>query len=108
MSPSRSSARSRGRGRLIVAAGLVGFVLIASGIIYRRSVGIGQAREIRDMAKHRDQLVAERAALLGAVRLAASRARIEPAAERLGMRVPNDTQVVYLRRTVTPVPRDTP
>jgi cell division protein FtsL len=102
----RGSARSRTRtrGRVLVAFALVGFVVVASAVIWRRSIGIGQARELRDLSRHRAQLVAERAALLGAVRVAASRGRIQPIAEqRLGMRVPADTQVVSLvRPTVAP------
>lgn len=103
-----SGRRGRARGRVIVALGLVGFVLVASGVVYRRSIGIGQARELRDMTRHRTQLLAERAALMSAVRVAASRGRIAPAAEKLGMRVPSDTQVVYLRRSPAPSPTSTP
>ena len=104
MSARRSSrGPRRKRGWAVVGLVLVSFVLIASGIVWRRSRGIAQARELRDLARKRAQLVAERAALEGAVRVAASRARIGPVAEqRLGMRVPADTQVVLIQR---PAPR---
>jgi cell division protein FtsL len=93
----------RGRGRLIVAAGLVTFVLVAAAVIYRRGIGIARARELRALSAERAQLVAERAALEGAVRQAAGRGRIGGVAEqRLGMRVPADTQVVILARAPAP------
>ncbi|MBV9881163.1 MAG: hypothetical protein JO180_11740 [Gemmatirosa sp.] len=93
-------ARRRGRGRVIVAMGLVVFVLVASAVIWRRSIGIAQARELSELSRRRTQLISERSALQSAVRLAASRAHIGPLAEqRLGMRVPADTQVVLLSRS---------
>ena len=101
-------ARKRGggrlRGRAVVGLSLLGFVLVASGVIWRRSVGIAQARELRELDRRRAQLAAERTALESDVRTAASRARIAPIAEsRLGMRVPADTQVVFLPRAASPV-----
>lgn len=95
----------RGRGRLVVAAALVAFVGIGSAVIYRRSAGIARARELRALSSERAQLVAERAALESAVRAAAGRGPIAGAAEqRLGMRVPADTQVVLLARATSPAP----
>ncbi len=87
------------RGRVVVALALVTFVLVGSAVIWRRLTGIENARELRALGARRAQLVAERAALEGAVRTAAARAPIEAAAERrLGMRVPADTQSVILTR----------
>jgi cell division protein FtsL len=88
------------RGRTTVALALVGFVLISASVIWRRSVGIEQARAIRDLDRVRLQLEGERARLDRDLREAKSRARVAPIAERrLGMRVPTDTQVVILRRS---------
>jgi cell division protein FtsL len=88
---------------VIIALALVSFVLVASAVVWRRSVGIAQAREITQLAKRRTQLVSERAALQSGVRMAASRGRIGPVAEqRLGMHVPTDTQVVLLPRRGMP------
>lgn len=105
--PKRVGARDReprrGRGRLLIAVALVGFVLVGAAVIWRRGVGIARARELRALAAERAQLVAERSALESAVRAAAGRSRIAGAAEqRLGMRVPADTQVVLLVRQVDP------
>jgi len=102
----RTRARSAGgagrrgpRGRLVVALLLVAFVSVGAAVIWRRVTGIANARELRLLATQRAQLVAERAALESAVRAAAGRGRIGGVAEqRLGMRVPADTQVVILTR----------
>jgi cell division protein FtsL len=92
-------ARRAPRGRAIVAVALMAFVLMAAAVVWRRSYGIARTRELQVLESRRRQLVAERASLQSAVRLAASRARIGDAAEqRLGMRVPSDTQVVILTR----------
>ncbi len=99
----RGAARRGPRGRVVVALALVAFVLVGAAVIWRRVTGIANARELRALAAQRSQLVAERAALEGAVRSAAGRGRIGGAAEqRLGMRVPADTQVVILTRPPTP------
>lgn len=90
-------ARVRGRG--IVALVLIGFVLVATGVIWRRSVGVAQAREIQRLEQERADLVARRAALEAEIRDATSRARLARIAEqRLGMRVPSDSQVITLPR----------
>jgi len=90
-------AKVRGRG--IIALVLVGFVLVATGVIWRRSVGVAQAREIQSLEQERADLVARRAALEAEIRDATSRARLARIAEqRLGMRVPSDSQVITLPR----------
>ncbi|MGZ8377370.1 MAG: hypothetical protein ACXW0Z_09015 [Gemmatirosa sp.] len=99
MSRRRQAPRGRPRGRSIVAVGLLAFVLVAAAVIWRRTYGLAHARELQALDTRRRQLQGERAALQSAVRLAASRGRIGTAAEqRLGMRVPSDTQVVILTR----------
>ena len=98
----------RARGRSIVALLLLAFLLVAAGVVWRRSVGIEQSREIAQLEQRRAQLAALEAKLQNEVRQAASRARLAPIAEqRLHMRVPADTQVVILPRPLLPadVPR---
>jgi len=95
-------ARRQGRGCFTVGFGLVLFVCVASLAVWRRSVGIGHAREIRALDARRVQLEGERAAVQSIIREAASRARIGTVAEqRLGMRVPADTQVIIVQRPGT-------
>lgn len=98
----RAVSRRRGRGRPLIAAVLLGFLLVASGVIWRRSYGISQSRELRQLEERRAQLTAEAAKLQADVRQAASRASLAPIAERrLNMHVPNDSQVVILPRPLS-------
>jgi cell division protein FtsL len=99
MAKGRLAAR---RGRL-VALLLVGFVLVATGVIWRRSHGFARARVLRDLERRRQALVATKVQLEGAIRDASSRSRLEPIVkERLQMQVPADSQVIYLQRTADP------
>jgi cell division protein FtsL len=78
---------------------LVGFLLVATGVIARRTFGIGQARGIRARETQRDALEATRVQLEVDIRDASSRARLGPVAERrLDMHVPSDSQVIILKR----------
>lgn len=89
----------KGRGRPIVALLLVGFVLVATGVIWRRSFGIAQSRELRELDKQRLELEAQKARLQGEIRDLSSRGKLAPIAEqRLNMHVPNDSQVIILPR----------
>jgi cell division protein FtsL len=92
------------RGRL-VALLLVGFVLVATGVIWRRSHGFAHARTLRDLERRRQALIATKMQLEGAIRDASSRTRLEPILkERLQMQVPADSQIIYLQR-ITPAQR---
>jgi cell division protein FtsL len=88
-----------GGGRFRFALLLLAFVAIASVVVLRRTYGIGAAREIQAMETHRSGLIAERRRLESEIRIASSRARLQPIAEqRLQMHVPTEAQVVYLTR----------
>jgi hypothetical protein len=87
------------RGRWIVAAVLVGFVVTTAAVIARRSYGDAQARRMSGVEAKLRQLRNERVRLEADIREASSRVRLIPIAEsRLGMHVPADTQVVILSR----------
>lgn len=91
------------RGRSVVGLVLLGFVLVATGVIWRRSTGVAQARDIQQLEQRRTDLQARRAALEAEIRDATSRARLARIAEdRLGMRVPSDSQVITLPRSSSP------
>jgi hypothetical protein len=80
------------RGRAWVALILVSFVLVAASVIWRRTAGVEQARELRSLRDRRAQLESD-------IRRASSRSVLLPIVERrLDMHVPNDTQVVILTR----------
>jgi len=86
-------------GRLGFALVLLGFVLIASGVVLRRTYGIRAARDLQAMETRRSGLIAERRRLESEIRIASSRPRLQPIAEqRLQMHVPTEAQVVYLTR----------
>jgi len=88
-----------GNGRLRFALLLLGFVLIASGVVLRRTYGIRAARDLQAMETRRSGLIAERRRLESEISIASSRARLLPIAEqRLQMHVPTEAQVVYLTR----------
>lgn len=79
---------------------LIGFLLVATGVIWRRSEGLARARAHQALERRRDALVAQQRRLESEVRDASSRSRVVPAVEaRLGMRVPSATQLIYLART---------
>ena len=88
-----------GGGRLRFALVLLGFVLIASGVVLRRTYGIRAARDLQAMETRRSGLIAERRRLESEIRIASSRARLQAIAEqRLQMHVPTEAQVIYLTR----------
>jgi cell division protein FtsL len=100
------------RGRSIVGLVLVGFVLVATGVIWRRSFGNARAREQQRLEQQREALEAERAKVEGDIRDASSRATLAKVAEeRLNMHIPSDSLVIYLQRptktrATTRTPRD--
>lgn len=91
---------------------LIGFLLIALGVILRRSMGIAAGREIQQLDARRGALVAQRLRLEAEIRAASSRSRLQPIAEqRLNMHVPSDSQVVIITRApapTAPAPHDAP
>jgi cell division protein FtsL len=87
------------RGRSVVGLVLVGFVLVATGVIWRRSLGTARAREQQRLEQQRGALEAERAKLEADIRDASSRATLAKVAEeRLNMHIPSDSLVIYLQR----------
>ena len=81
----------------MIALALFGFVLVATGVIARRTYGIDQARALRELDRKQQALEAERVKLDGEIRDASSRARLAPIAEqRLNMHVPSPDQVIML------------
>jgi cell division protein FtsL len=93
----RRTTVERRRGRSVVAALLVGFVVITTAIIWRRGYGITRAQELRTLTRRRDQLRAERTSLERHIADLTGRARLGSVVERqLDMHVPADSQVVVL------------
>jgi cell division protein FtsL len=87
--------------RTIIALVLAGFVLVATGVIARRTYGIGRATEIRELERQRDALETERVRLDAEIRAASSLEQLAPILQqRLHMHVPADSQTVILPRPV--------
>ncbi len=87
------------RGRSVIFLALLGFFVLATGVIWRRSLGIAQASQIQELENRRSALEAQEAALEGAIRDASSRARLAPIAEeKLGMRIPPESLVIIIPR----------
>ncbi len=88
------------RGRTVVFLSLAGFVVLATGVIWRRSLGVTRARVIEQLEMRRSALAAQRAKLDGDIRTATSMEQLgRVAEERLHMRIPGDSLVVTLRRS---------
>ena len=99
----RTSGKRGSSRRPIIAVFLLGFFVVAMGVIARRTFGIGQARDIRERVERRNALDAERVRLESEIRDASSRATLGPIVERrLQMYVPADSQVIIVPRR-TPV-----
>ena len=106
----KRGTRERGRGKGRRAAGLslialilLGFFVVATGVIARRTFGISQARTIRELQRQRDAEDASRVRLEAEIRDLSSRAKLGPIAERrLQMYVPADSQVIILPRDKAP------
>jgi cell division protein FtsL len=84
--------------RSVIALVLLGFVLVATGVIWRRSYGIRQQRAVRQLQARRDALDAERVRLSGEIRDSSSLVRLAPILQRMNMHVPADSTVITLPR----------
>jgi cell division protein FtsL len=96
--PAAKRRTRRRRGRSIMATLLIGFVVVASAVIWRRSYGITQARHMADMDRRIVQLEAERGRLSALIRDESSRTQLGPVLQQLGMRIPDDRQVRSIQR----------
>lgn len=81
------------KGRTLVLIGLLLFVSIALVVVWRRSMGVATAREMRLLERDKRALLSERTTLERALREASSRSRVVAAAEkRLGLHVATEAQ----------------
>lgn len=86
------------RGRWIVAGALIAFVLVSAAVVARRSYGYRQGLEVTALQRRKANLESERVRLDQEIRTLSSRSRLLPVAERLGMHMPSETQIVVLKR----------
>jgi hypothetical protein len=86
------------KGRHWVALWLAGFLATAAVVVWRQTSALATARELRSLQSARGALETSRAAAAAAARRARSRAVLVPlAASRLGLRLPQDTEIVILQ-----------
>jgi cell division protein FtsL len=85
------------RGRTTVALFLVGFLIVAVGVIARRDYGRTLQRDLSGIERTRTQMSGEVIKLEADILAASSRNRLGPIVEAtLGMRRPSVTQVIDL------------
>ena len=88
------------RGRWLVAGGLIAFVIVSAAVVARRSYGHREGVELTLLQRRKANLESERVRLSQLIRTGSSRAVIVPVAERrLGMRLPSDSQMVFVKRS---------
>ncbi|HEY0242623.1 MAG TPA: cell division protein FtsL [Gemmatimonadaceae bacterium] len=94
------ATRGLKRGRWIIAGGLVAFVIVSAAVIARRSYGHREGIELTALRRRKAALESERVKLGQQIRDGSSRSVIVPIAERrLGMHLPNESQMVVLKGT---------
>lgn len=106
----RRSPRGPLKGRAWVAIGLGVFVVVASLAVWRRSVGVATARDMRRLSDRQRALIAEKTTLDRDIRNAMARSRVIGEAERrLGLHVATDAQTRILSDSLfaDPVRSDT-
>jgi hypothetical protein len=100
------------KGRSIVAISLGLFVVVTAIVVWRRSVGVGTARDMQRMETERRALRSERVTLENDLRRAMSRRQVVQEAERrLGMHVATESQTRFLAeggRSTPPADSGTP
>lgn len=84
------------RGRTAIAIGLASFLVVTTSVVWRRARGSTAAIRLHELGARIDELHAQRARLEGEVRRASSQVELGPRLQRLGMRVPSDSQVIHL------------
>jgi len=86
------------RGRHWVALWLAGFLVMAALVVWRQTAALATARQLKALQTVRQALEATRASEASRVRRAASRDVLVPLAQsHLGLRLPQDTEIVILQ-----------
>jgi hypothetical protein len=84
------------KGRHWLAFWLVALLAALWAVIARQTASLNAARALADLREERAQLDGRRAELERRIRAAQSRAVLLPRAERLGLRLPADTEIILL------------
>jgi cell division protein FtsB len=95
----RTPVRSRGplKGRALVAAGLVLFLAVSTSVVWRRSNGVRNNKQIQRLQDEKRSLMAQEKSLEGQLRRATSRRNVVQEAERrLGLVRPDEAQTRFI------------
>jgi hypothetical protein len=84
------------RGRTTIAIALAAFLVVTTSVVWRRSIGSAAAERLHELGERVGELQAQRARLDGEVRRASSQVELVPRVQRLGLRMPSDSQVIDL------------
>ena len=93
------------KGRYWLAIWLVALLAALWAVIARQTASLNAARALADLRAERAGLEGRRSELERRIRTAGSRAVLLPRAERLGLRLPADTEIILLPSSVPPSPR---
>jgi hypothetical protein len=88
------------KGRHWIAFWLVALLAALWAVIARQTAALNTARALSDLREERAALEGRRSEMERRVRTAQSRAVLLPRAQRLGLRLPADTEIIFL--PVTP------
>ena len=87
------------KGRQVMALVLLTFLLLASGIVWRKSYGFTEGQRLRELSERRTELDARRTRIEGDIRSLLTLRRLGATVEKnLGLRMPADTQLIWLPR----------
>lgn len=93
MATARKRKRGAFKGRTQVAFGLMLFIAVCVLVVWRRSVGVSTAKELRDLSRERASLQSQIITLRSELGNASKRSSITAAAEkRLGLHIPTEWQ----------------
>jgi hypothetical protein len=84
------------KGRHWLAAWLIAFLAVAWIVIARYNSSLAMARELAERRTRRAHLEGHRADLELRIRAAESRAVLVPRAQRLGLRLPSDSEIILV------------
>jgi hypothetical protein len=88
------------KGRIWIAIWLVFTLAVLAWVVNRDTFGFMTASELRNLHNERSVLQSDKAELMRRIREAESRAVLIPRAERMGLRLPADSEIVILQATI--------
>jgi hypothetical protein len=88
------------KGRIWIAIWLVFTLAVLAWVVNRDTFGFMTASELRNLRNERSVLQSDKAELMRRIREAESRAVLIQRAERMGLRLPADSEIVILQATI--------